>query len=585
MQSPDATRSAFRIDTVGDMTIEWDVGIEVDDGTVLRADIFRPTAAGRYPVILSYGPYGKGLPFKDAMPMFWNKMIGDHPDVLHGSSGKYIMYELVDPELWVPDGYVCIRVDSRGAGRSPGLLATSSPRETQDLYQCIEWAAQQPWSNGRVGLNGISYYAMNQWQVAALEPPHLAAICVWEGAGDLYRDPSYHGGIYTTFVDYWFRAVLATQHGIGERGPRNPHTGQLICGDETLSDEELAANRLDLGAEYRAHPFIDDFHRHLATDWSKIKVPVLSAGNWGGHGLHLRGNTRGFERASSDQKWLDMHGDTHYSLFFAEWGRSLQKRFLGHFLKDEKNGWESQPRVRLSTRHADGETGERTASTWPLPETIWTRFYLDGDGRMGSQAPAEVSSVSYQAGEGRLSFKFTSNEKLEIAGPVAAKLFVESATSDADLFLILRVFAPDGAEIVFQGANDPNTPVSQGWLRASHRALDMTQSRAFLPVHCHEEAEPLAAGAVYEVDVEILPTSLVLPAGYTLQLDIQGHDYAYPPALEKAAHSPLGLMMTGSGPFLHNDKRTRPPEIYEGKITVHTGGSTTSYLMLPVMPS
>ena len=115
-------------------------------------------------------------------------MVEQHPDVAAGSTNKYQNWEVVDPEKWVPDGYACVRVDSRGAGRSPGLLDLWSAREAQDLYECIEWAAGQPWCNGKVGLNGISYYAMNQWQVAALQPPHLAAMCVWEGAADYYRD-------------------------------------------------------------------------------------------------------------------------------------------------------------------------------------------------------------------------------------------------------------------------------------------------------------------------------------------------------------------------------------------------------------
>ena len=102
-----------------------------------------------------------------------------------GSTNKYQNWEVVDPEKWVPDGYVCVRVDSRGTGRSPGHVDHFSPRETRDFYDCIEWAGAQPWSSGKVGLNGISYYGINQWQVASLQPPHLAAMCIWEGCGRL----------------------------------------------------------------------------------------------------------------------------------------------------------------------------------------------------------------------------------------------------------------------------------------------------------------------------------------------------------------------------------------------------------------
>ena len=163
------------------MLIEWDVAIAMDDGIVLRADVFRPVGQGRHPVILSYGPYAKGLSFQEGYKGNWTRLIEAAPEILVGSTNKYQNWELVDPERWVPDGYACVRVDSRGAGRSPGFIDHHSQRETKDLYECVEWAGIQPWSNGKVGLNGISNYATNQWRVAACQPPHLAAICVWEG--------------------------------------------------------------------------------------------------------------------------------------------------------------------------------------------------------------------------------------------------------------------------------------------------------------------------------------------------------------------------------------------------------------------
>ena len=111
----------------------------------------------------------------------------------------------------MPDGYVCIRVDSRGAGRSPGVIDIWSLREAKDLAQCVDWAGVQPWSNGKVGLNGISYYGQNQWQTAALQPKHLAAICIWEGAADFYRDMAPHGGIFCRgFVQDWSKAQVYT---------------------------------------------------------------------------------------------------------------------------------------------------------------------------------------------------------------------------------------------------------------------------------------------------------------------------------------------------------------------------------------
>ena len=274
-----------RSETRDGMRIDWHVKIPARDGLELLADVFRPTKPGKYPVIMSYGPYGKGLAFQDGYKTCWDRMAEDHPDVTANSSNKYQNWEVVDPEKWVPEGYICVRVDSRGAGASPGYMALWSPQEAEDFYDCIEWAGVQPWSNGKVGLNGISYYGMNQWQVAALQPPHLAAICVWEGASDFYRDLSHHGGILSDFLKNWFDMQVKTvQHGLGAKGPKNRVTGEPVCGLRKLSDAELERNREDLGKSALKHALNDDYWQSRTPDFKKIKVPLLSAANWGGAG-------------------------------------------------------------------------------------------------------------------------------------------------------------------------------------------------------------------------------------------------------------------------------------------------------------
>lgn len=127
-------------------------------------------------------------------------------------------------------------VDSRGTGRSPGNIEHFSLRETRDFYQCIEWAGVQSWSNGNVGLNGISYYAINQLQVASLQPPHLKAMCIWEGAADWYRDMTHDGGIVSTFWANWYDMQVKTvQFGLGERGPRRHSVGSPAAMPSSLA--------------------------------------------------------------------------------------------------------------------------------------------------------------------------------------------------------------------------------------------------------------------------------------------------------------------------------------------------------------
>src|SRR6478735_9417181 len=170
------------------MRIDWDMPIAMEDGIVLRCDVYRPVADGKYPVIMTYGPYGKWLHFEDLYTDQWRRMCADQPDVPTGSTNKYQCWEVVDPEKWVPDGYVCIRVDSRGAGRSPGVIDIWSLREAQDLAGCVDWAGVQDWSNGQV---------------------------------------------YTV------------QHGRGRRGFKSRMNGDWVSGPETLSEEQLGGNRRD----------------------------------------------------------------------------------------------------------------------------------------------------------------------------------------------------------------------------------------------------------------------------------------------------------------------------------------------------
>ncbi|MEW6444105.1 MAG: CocE/NonD family hydrolase [bacterium] len=566
--------------------MDWQVPIRMEDGIVLRADVFRPIREGRYPVILTYGPYAKGAAFQEVYPVQWELMVAEFPEVARGSTCKYQNWEVVDPEKWVPDGYSVVRVDSRGSGWSPGLLDVFSPRETKDLRDCIEWAAAQSWSNGKVGLCGISYYAINAWQVAGLQPPHLSAMIPWEGVADLYRDACYHGGILCCFAALWYPGeVLPMQYGRGERSCRNPNTGEPVAGPVTLTDEELAASRVDVFSVVKGRPLDDAWYRSRSADWSKIRVPFLSAANWGGQGLHSRGNFEAFMNAASEQKWLEVHGLEHWALFYTDYGLSLQKRFFGHFLKGEDTGWAQQPRVLLQVRHVDGGFTERHENEWPLARTQWTRYYLESSQlQLLLTRPALEGAVDYDpAGEGVTFWTAPVEVTTEITGPIAAKLFVSSSTQDADLFVVVRVFDPDGKEVLLRGALDPNTPIAQGWLRASHRELDIDRSRPYRPHHKHEKIAPLRPGEIYELDVEIWPTCLVIPAGYRIAFTIRGRDY-------ECGREPAGTARrlpyptTGCGPCLHVDPGDHRSNPRNTRVTVHTGGENASYLLLPVVP-
>ncbi|MGY9004234.1 MAG: CocE/NonD family hydrolase, partial [Rhodospirillales bacterium] len=570
----------YKTDIRDGMAIDWDVPIELEEGLVLRCDVYRPIEDGKYPVLISYGPYGKYLAFQDGYVSAWDRMAENHPDVTAGSTNKYQSWEVADPEKWVPHDYVIVRVDSRGCGRSPGYVEVWSPTEAQDLYECIEWAATQSWSNGKIGISGISYYAMNQWQVASLNPPHLSAMCSWEGAADFYRDASHHGGIVCTFMKNWYdMQVSSVQHGLGSRGYRSRFNGEWVSGPSELTQEELQANREDLGASVLAHPMNDDYWQSRMPDWSKITVPFLSTANWGGQGLHPRGNFEAFTQAAGEEKWLESHGIEHWTEYYTDYGREIQKLFFDYYLKGEDNGWKDRPKVQLQVRHVD-KFVERFEDNWPIPRTEWKKFYLHPEDQSLRNVPSEsTSSVTYAGlSDGVTFISPPMDDETEITGPMASKLWISSASVDADMFLVFRVLTSDMKEVVFQGALDPHTPVAQGWLRASHRKLDLDQTLPYRPYHTHDEKQPLTPGEIVELDIEIWPTSVVVPKGHRIALSVRGRDYVYPGGADQGL-SNMKNAFTGVGPFLHDDAQDRPPEIFGRDVTLHFSQDMVPYVL------
>jgi predicted acyl esterase len=562
----------------GDLLVEKDVPISLMDGHVLYCNVFRPNRDGVFPPIVVFTPYGKDSDVAVDFKRYWDFVLRDHPEVVQGESdGRYLTWEVPDPQRWVPADYAIVVIDARGTGKSPGFYEMMSPFQTRDYYDAIEWAGVQSWSNGKVGLLGVSYLAIKQWQVAALQPPHLAAMIPWEGMFDHYRDLYRHGGIYSSFFLklLWDTQLAINQNGNADSPYRDRFTGEVSTG-AVLNPQLLAGNLANVYEAGLHHPLDDAYFKLRTPVAQRIEVPFLSAGNWGGLGLHLRGNIEGFETAASRQKWLEMHTDTHFASMYLAPAIALQKRFFDHFLKGEANGWDKEPPLILTIRDPRGFF-RRSENEWPLARTHWTRYYLDvNDSALSPNIPAATARLAYDAiGEGLTLRTGPFERDTEFTGPVAAKLFVSTSTTDMDLFVTIRLFAPDQSEVTFVGANDPRAPVSQGWLRLSHRKTDPVRSRPYKPLHPHDELRPVSPNEVYQADIEIWPTSIVVPAGHRLALTVGGKDFARPDA--------QGLMK-GSGIFLHDDPADRPSDVFGGVCTIHTGGDHASYLLMPVVP-
>jgi len=275
-----------------------------------------------------------------------------------------------------------------------------------------------------------------------------------------------------------------------------------------------------------------------------------------------------------------VHGGSHWAPFYTDYGVQLQKRFFDFYLKSTPNGWDKQPRVQLNIRHPGEKFVLRHENEWPLARTKWTRFYLHKNLSLSEKAQKENSTLSYDAMGDGVTFSMVAEKQTEITGPSALKLLVSSSTTDVDIFAVLRVFDRKGKEVLFQGALDPKTPVGQGWLRASHRKLDPRLSLPYRPWHTHQEKQPLEPGKPVELEVEIWPTCIVVPAGYRVALSIRGRDYEHDG--EAASLSNMKNPMKGCGPFVHDDPVDRPPAIFGGRVMLHF--EKNPYLLLPIIP-
>jgi predicted acyl esterase len=241
--------------------------------------------------------------------------------------------------------------------------------------------------------------------------------------------------------------------------------------------------------------------------------------------------------------------------------------------------------VQLNVRHPGERFVLRGENEWPLARTQWTKLYLRPDGKTLAAEPVSgAGDLEFQAlGDGLTFYSLPLERETEITGPMAAKLWVSSSTVDADLFLIFRVFDPDGKEVVFQGALDPHTPVAQGWLRASHRKLDPKLSLPYRPYHAHDEKQPLTPGEPVELDIEIWPTCIVVPKGYRVALTVRGKDYEWEGPAQVLSN--MKNPMRGCGPFVHDEPLDRPETVFGGNTTLHFGPERQPYIMVPIIPA
>src|SRR5665213_1084650 len=288
--------------------------IRVRDGITIAVAVYRPESGGPFPALLAASPYrfdNNGLP----------------------PSAQFLWRETGPIDLYVERGYAYVNMDLRGCGRSGGTFRFLDRAEQYDVYDVVQWIAEQPWCTGKVGGLGQSYFCMTQWFMAAQQPPGLACIAAHDGLNDPYRANVYGGGIPGDFFPgYWWQQNRVIN--------RSPATGEFPREQAT-----------DLGALVASHPFYDDFWRERSA-WEileRIEVPLYSSGVWAKHQLHTRGNIDGYRKARGPKK-LRMSGVPNAWAANQEFNsREFHERvllpFYDHYLKGHATGYAERPEV------------------------------------------------------------------------------------------------------------------------------------------------------------------------------------------------------------------------------------------------
>ncbi|MBV9639338.1 MAG: CocE/NonD family hydrolase [Mycobacteriaceae bacterium] len=517
-----------------DIVVDRDAAVRTRDATVLRVNVFRAPGRDARPVILSAHPYGKdSLPARRGNRWTYSvqyRMLRQPAPVTFSA---FTGWEAPDPAWWVAQGFVVVNADLRGCGHSEGTGKLLSQQEGRDLYDIVEWAGGQPFSDGRVAMLGVSYLAISQYEAAAQRPASLRAICPWEGFTDAYRDLAYPGGVRETgFVRIW-----------------------------SLMLRRTARLAYDIRGMQHIHPLRDEFWRSLVPDVSAIEVPVLVCGSFSDHNLHSRGSIRAFTECSSTPARLYTHRGGKWATFYSEPARAEQLAFIRAALDGAPNRTRS---VRLEVREdRDTVAAVREEAEWPLARTVWRRLYLAAPGALSTAAPPRPGSVSFKIRSRAAAFTWTVRDDVELTGPMAARLWLDlDGCDEANLFVGVEKWR-DGRFVPFEGSYGYGRDrVSTGWQRVSLRELDPALSQPWAPVPACTDPKPLRPGEIVAVDVALNPSATLFRAGEQLRLVVAGRWLS--------PRNPL----TGQFPADYADSR-------RGRVTLHWGPDHDAHLLVP----
>lgn len=496
-----------------DVVIDRDVTVTMQDGVKLNGDIYRPNAEGRFPVILGISPYNKHLQSPPIMP------IGFTPQRGYMETG--------DPNYFVRRGYAHAVFNVRGTGWSEGFFQFNNRLELEDAAEVINWLAEQSWSDGNVGMFGVSFFAKIAKGVAALKlaPPLKAIFSPWS-ANEWYRSVWYHGGILNArFLTHWrfsphrLRYRSLVREALGEQAYQAAleaarQDDELMAHDgvrEVLLNPEPAPNALM--ADMVISPLDGPFWQERNIDGEPGEIPAYLGADWGNYGCHLPGIFDAWDAWRGPKKLLigpPIYLDRPlYQL------QDEAVRWFDHWLRGVENGIMQEASVRC---FMPPQGRWRELESWPPPNVRWVEFYLHENELLSEHEfwPNEgVDNIEESPfGHGEITYRTPPLvEETEILGPLALTLYVSCTGSEALLFATLLAVDCDGAE----------RELTRGWLRASQRAL-RDDSTPWEPRQTHDMREPLEPGEIYELKIPIVPTAVLLGPGERLALRLKGYD-------------------------------------------------------------
>jgi uncharacterized protein len=533
------------------MLRDYDLPVPMRDGVTLRVDVYRPDAPGAFPVLYTCAMHNKDL---QRVEVAENLKVGQPA----WSTQWYGVIEGGDSKRFVANGYVHVIGQVRGGHKSEGDLFVN---DEWDHYDTIEWITQQPWSDGNVGMVGISAFAAEQWRAAAQGHPALKAIFPFDSGGcygglEGFRDQHpggviqtmpYHIGLFNSL-----RTLIGTPPKLPppveeawQRAMQNPDYMMYV----NLYNILTMRGQRDAGMFY---PLLFPFERPgtiEATEeiFKKIKIPFVCGAFEGAYTykMHWQGAQHFFYGVDQPHKHLFATPPAHAERPLHEWHDEII-RWYDHWLKGMDNGVDKDPAVRMWIQ---GENKWRTFDAWPAPETQWTTFYLHSWERLSTKGhlPAAHTYIN-EPPDAFVQMPPTQTNKIErlrylsepladpllIAGPISLTFWASLDEDDTNWIVILKDVGPDvSVQTARPGerqvpAGLPERELTRGWLKASRRQLDPERSKPWKPWHTlsPQTIRPVVPGEINEYQVEVLSTANLFEKGHRICLEITSLDLA-----------------------------------------------------------